>query len=154
MDFSYSQEAERLCSKSCAWLSTHLTATAIAQVAYAEDATRTRIPQPLTGVRVNGIAPATVRYGTEEQQTALLPRMHASDRGQLHLRTDTKGSMHQKVSSCSYLGALRHVYVGWPTTFRQNGLLPAEQSRRGRVFEPTPPRDLDLLCTSNEWDWE
>lgn len=99
-------------------------------------------------------APATVRCGTEEQQTALLPRMHASDRGQLHLRTDTKGSMHQKLSSCSYLGAAKARVCRIPTTFRQSRLLPAEQSRRERVFEPTPRRDLDKPCTSNEWDWE
>lgn len=54
-------------------------ATAIEQLVYAEEATRARVPHPLNTIGINNIAPAIMQYGTEEQKTALLPRMLRAD---------------------------------------------------------------------------
>lgn len=48
---------------------------------YAEETTGARVPNALNIIGINNIAPAIMRYGTEQQKTELLPRMlRAGDR--------------------------------------------------------------------------
>ena len=54
-------------------------ATALEQLAYAEETTRARAPMPLNVIGMNNIAPALMQYGTDEQQRRLLPRMVRAD---------------------------------------------------------------------------
>jgi alkylation response protein AidB-like acyl-CoA dehydrogenase len=54
-------------------------ATALEQLVYAEETTRTRAPVPLNVIGMNNIAPAIMQYGTEAQKRTLLPRMMRAD---------------------------------------------------------------------------
>jgi alkylation response protein AidB-like acyl-CoA dehydrogenase len=54
-------------------------ATALEQLAYAEETTRARVPVPLNVIGINNIAPAIMTYGTENQKRVLLPRMVRAD---------------------------------------------------------------------------
>jgi hypothetical protein len=213
VNFSYPQEAERLCPKSRGWLSAHLTApgidagaqrgnhrkaidspptrsaiiaaaggaagppsrkdggcgaTAIAQAVYADEATRATNCSPTEWNSHQQHRASDRSTRTERAADRSPPPMRASDRGQLYVRADTEALMHQILSSRPTFARLRHDVCGdaphtrtgraqssrIPATFRQSCLLPAEQSRRRRVFEPTPPRDLNKFFASTEWDWE
>ena len=54
-------------------------ATVLEQLAYAEETTRARAPQPLNLIGMNNIAPAIMQYGTDSQKRVLLPRMVRAD---------------------------------------------------------------------------
>lgn len=54
-------------------------ATVLEQLVYTEETTRARAPLPLNVIGMNNIAPAIMRYGTEDQKTTLLPRMLRAD---------------------------------------------------------------------------
>lgn len=54
-------------------------ATALEQLAYAEEIARMRAPLPLNVIGLNNIGPAIMAYGTDEQKRRLLPRMVAAD---------------------------------------------------------------------------
>jgi alkylation response protein AidB-like acyl-CoA dehydrogenase len=54
-------------------------ATALEQLAYAEESTRARAPVPLNVIGMNNIAPAIMQYGTDNQKRDLLPRMLRAD---------------------------------------------------------------------------
>jgi alkylation response protein AidB-like acyl-CoA dehydrogenase len=54
-------------------------ATALEQLAYAEESTRARAPVPLNVIGINNIAPAIMQYGTDNQKRELLPRMLRAD---------------------------------------------------------------------------
>ncbi len=49
------------------------------QMVYVEETVRARSPMPLNVIGMNNIAPAIMRYGTPEQQRALLPRLMRAD---------------------------------------------------------------------------
>lgn len=54
-------------------------ATVLEQLVYTEETTRARAPVPLNIIGLNNIAPAMMRYGTEDQRHTLLPRMMRAD---------------------------------------------------------------------------
>ena len=54
-------------------------ATVLEQLVYTEETTRARAPLPLNVIGMNNIAPAIMQYGTESQNTTLLPRMMRAD---------------------------------------------------------------------------
>jgi alkylation response protein AidB-like acyl-CoA dehydrogenase len=54
-------------------------ATVHEQLVYTEETTRARTPLPLNVIGINNIAPAIMQYGTQDQKTALLPRMMRAD---------------------------------------------------------------------------
>ena len=54
-------------------------ATALEQLAYAEETTHARAPVPLNVIGMNNIAPAIMQYGTDAQKRELLPRMVRAD---------------------------------------------------------------------------
>jgi len=54
-------------------------ATALEQLAYAEETTRARAPLPLNVIGLNNIAPAIMQYGSESQKHTLLPAMLRAD---------------------------------------------------------------------------
>lgn len=54
-------------------------ATALEQLAYAEEVTRFRVPNPLNIIGINNIAPAIMTYGTDVQKQTLLRRMVRAD---------------------------------------------------------------------------
>jgi alkylation response protein AidB-like acyl-CoA dehydrogenase len=47
----------------------------LAQLVFAGETTRARVPLPLNTIGINNIAPAIMQYGSEEQKSLLLPRM-------------------------------------------------------------------------------
>src|SRR5579884_1026539 len=54
-------------------------ATVLEQLVYVEETVRARSPLPVNVIGLNNIAPAIMRYGTEEQKRTLLPRMMRAD---------------------------------------------------------------------------
>ncbi len=51
----------------------------VEQLVYAEETTWARVPHPLNVIGINNIAPALMRYGSEQQKLDLLPRMLRAD---------------------------------------------------------------------------
>lgn len=54
-------------------------ASVLEQLAYIEETARARAPLPVNVIGLNNIAPAIMRYGTDEQKSTLLPRMMRAD---------------------------------------------------------------------------
>ncbi|MGW0181591.1 acyl-CoA dehydrogenase family protein [Nocardia sp. NPDC003345] len=54
-------------------------ATVLEQLVYAEETTRARVPMPLNVIGMNNIAPAIMRYGTDDQKDRFLRRMPRAD---------------------------------------------------------------------------
>jgi alkylation response protein AidB-like acyl-CoA dehydrogenase len=54
-------------------------ASVLEQLVYLEETVRLRAPMPINVIGLNNIAPAIMRYGTEEQKRSLLPPMLRAD---------------------------------------------------------------------------